>query len=425
MKKSLEKIIDDMWSKLVLIIGDLMLDKFIWGSISRISAEAPVPIVNVEKVTYVPGGSGNTANNVASLAGRAIAVGVVGDDSAGDILLNELKIRNISIDGIFKDDTKHTIEKTRIMGESQHLLRYDYEENSYISNNVEAKINDYLSGQVADVNAVIISDYAKGSITEKLARHLVNLCNKYDKVIIVDTKPKHSRFYKNVTLVKPNIKEAIEMSGEHDLIKAGGKLKKYFDANILITRGKDGMSLFLKNGDYIEMPTRAREVYDVSGAGDTVMATIGSALGTRSSLEDAVHLANIAAGIVVEKRGVVPVTMEELKNQLKIPFYPKVWGEERWLVNEDYCGKLLRLNKGFKSSLHYHKNKDETFYVTKGKVLLELTKDRIIMNPGDLQRIRPGQIHRFSGLEDSEIIEFSTHHEEEDSYRIEKSGKME
>ena len=425
MENSLSKLLDDMNDKKVLIVGDLMLDKFIWGDISRVSAESPVPIIKVERVTYNSGGSGNTANNIVSLGGKVIVVGIIGNDAEGEILLKELKNKNVDCDGIFIDKSKPTIQKVRVMGQSQHLIRLDYEDDNYINGKIEIEIIKFIEDKICDADIVIISDYIKGTITEQVAKILVELANGHKKSIVVDTKPKHAHFYKNVTLVKPNLKEAIEMSGTDNLMEIGNKLKEFFNANILVTKGKDGMSLFLKDGKYLEIPTKAREVYDVGGAGDTVIATLGLALGANAMLEDAVNLANIAAGIVVEKRGVVPIDRDELRDHLKIPVYPKVWGEERWLANEDYCGKLLILKNGYRCSLHYHKNKDETFYIIKGKILLELSGKKIIMGPGASQRIKPNEVHRFSGLEDSEILEISTHHDENDSYRIELSGKME
>jgi len=424
MTKGFDQILDDLKDKKILVIGDLMLDKFIWGSISKISAESSVPVVRVENETYNPGGIGNTANNIVSLGGDVLIVGVIGEDNIGDILLDELKKRNISDEGIFRDNSRPTIQKIRVMSQSQHLLRVDYEKEHYIKKELEGKIINILIKKVPEIDSIIVSDYIKGTITENIANKIIELAHKYNKPILIDTKPKHVRFYKNVTLVKPNLKEAIEMTGEHDLIEIGNKLKEQFNSNILITKGKDGMSLFFKDGGHIDIPTKAREVFDVSGAGDTVIATLGLALGANASLEDSVNLANIAAGLVVEKRGIVAVTREEMKNHLKIHIVPKEWGEEHWLVNDIYCGKRLILKKGYRCSLHYHKKKDETFYVAKGKVLLELHGKKIIMNPGDSQRIKPNDIHRFSGLENSEIIEFSTHHDEEDTYRKEPSGKI-
>ncbi len=423
MEKNYNDILNNIKETKVLVIGDLMLDKFVYGDASRISIEAPIPIVNVKKIEYNPGGAGNTASNVASLGGNAIVIGVIGDDDSGKILLNEFDKRNILAEGVFVENSRPTTEKTRILGGTQQMIRVDYEKDYDISKDLEDKIIDYLSNNINDIETIIVSDYAKGTITEDIAKRLVYL--KFNnKNVLVDTKPKHADFYKNVTLVKPNLREAIEITGKYELADIGFGLVEKFNSDILITKGKEGMSLFTKNGDHISMPTKAREVYDVSGAGDTVIAMMGLALNAKASLEDAVKLANIAAGLAVERRGIVSVRLDEIRDYLGLYVVPKVWGEEHWLVNDDYCGKRLILKKGYRCSLHHHKLKDETFYVARGKVLLELNNKKIEMNPGDLQRIRPNEIHRFSGLEDSEIIEFSTHHDENDVYRIEPSGVM-
>ena len=424
MKTNLDKILRDMNGKKILVIGDLMLDKFIYGNVETMSEEASVPVVKIDRTEYNLGGAGNTANNISSLNGIAFIVGVIGNDNEGETLLKEFKKKNILHDGVFVDGSRPTIQKTRILGETQQMIRMDYEITNYINKELEGKINDYLSKKISKIETIIVSDYAKGTITENIAKNLVGLALKYDKIIVVDTKPKHAEFYRKVTLLKPNLKEAIKMADTSDLIEAGKILKEKFNSNVLITKGKDGMSLFLKDGKYLEIPTKAREVFDVSGAGDTVLATLGLALSANANLEDAVYLANIAGGLVVERKGVVTITQKDIIEYLKVPIISKVWGEEHWLVNESYCGKRLILNKGYRCSLHYHEIKDETFYVAKGKVLLELHGKKIIMNPGDSQRIKPNDIHRFSGLENSEIIEFSTHHDEEDTYRKEPSGKI-
>ena len=315
--KGLYDIIEDFKDKKVLVIGDLMLDKFIFGDVNRISAEAPVQVVKVEKIDHSPGGAGNTANNITSLGGKAYITGVIGNDEEGEVLLSEFKKRNIDVEGIIKDNSRPTTQKTRVMGMSQHLIRFDHEKDHYIEKTLEYKIIDYLQDNIKLIDCVIVSDYIKGTITEKIAKSLIYLVNNNEKNILVDTKPKHSKYYKDITLLKPNLKEAIEMTGEQELIKIGYKLKDQFNANILITRGKEGMSLFFKEGKYLDIAADTRDVFDVGGAGDTVIATAGLALCAKASLEDAAYLANIAASIVVSKIGIVPITLEEIKYKLE------------------------------------------------------------------------------------------------------------
>lgn len=423
MKNKVTPILNNMQGKKILVVGDLMLDEFIWGKVQRISPEAPVQVVSVTKTEVMPGGAGNATNNIAALGGNVFAVGVIGDDQIGEILIKEFEKRRANTQGVFKDKTKNTTKKTRIMGAGQHLLRIDYEKKEYITDEMESKLTDFLLKKIPEIDAVLISDYNKGTITEHIAKSAINIARQHNKKVLVDANPEHADFYKDFDLFTPNLKEATTISGTKSLEETGRILKEKFNANILITKGKDGMSLFLKNGERYDIATRAREVYDVAGAGDTVISTLALALAADSDLKDAINLANIAAGLVVEKRGVVTTSPEEIKKYLDVQIVPKVWGEEHWLVNEDYCGKRLMLKKGYRCSLHFHKNKDETFHLARGKVLLELNGEKIIMNPGESQRIKPGEKHRFTGLEDSELIEFSTNHKEDDSFRDELSGK--
>lgn len=401
-----------------------MLDKFIWGKVKRISPEAPVQVVNVNKVETMPGGAGNAANNISSLGGEAITIGIIGDDYEGEILFNSLKKANINTEGIFKDNIRNTIKKTRVMGDFQHLLRIDYEKKQYISDELESKIIECLLKKIPGVDVILISDYNKGTITEHIAKTTIKVAKQHNKKILVDANPEHSHFYKDFDLFTPNLLEATTISETKDLDETGRILMEKLNANILVTKGKDGMSLFLKNGERYDITTRAREVYDVAGAGDTVISTLALALAADADLKDAINLSNIAAGLVVEKRGVVTTTPEEIKRYLNVQIVPKVWGEEHWLVNEDYCGKRLMVKKGYQCSIHYHKLKDETFHLVKGKIILELNGNKIIMNAGESQRVKPGEKHRFIGLEDSELIEFSTNHRDDDSYRDTVSGKV-
>ena len=190
-----------------------MLDKYIWGKVKRISPEAPVQIVNVDRETYVPGGAANVAANIASLGASAFMVSIVGNDSARDILVAEMKKRNVNTDGVFVDSSKPTIQKVRIIGHNQQLLRIDYEKDNYVDNSVEEDIIGFVKNNLDEIDAVILSDYAKGVVTERVAKKVIDAANSHGKIIVIDPKPRHKAYYKNVTLITPNNTEASEMTG--------------------------------------------------------------------------------------------------------------------------------------------------------------------------------------------------------------------
>ncbi len=320
MDKELISVLGNFGKKKILVIGDIMLDKSIWGDVTRISPEAPVQVVNVQKETYAPGGAANTANNISALGGEVSVVGVVGNDNAKEILLEELRKKNINIRGIVISDKKPTIQKIRVMGKGQQLLRVDYEDANDVCENTRKKIFENIKKIIKEIDAIIISDYAKGIVTKDLFNDLIKIIS--NKIIVVDPKTKHSKYYKGVTLVTPNNQEAgmmadIEIKGEQDLVDAGKKLIQEMNSNILITRGEKGMSLFEKNGEITKIETKAKEVYDVTGAGDTVVAVATLALACGASIKNAALLANYAAGIVVGKLGTATVSVSELKKAVE------------------------------------------------------------------------------------------------------------
>ncbi|MBS3096374.1 bifunctional hydroxymethylpyrimidine kinase/phosphomethylpyrimidine kinase [Candidatus Woesearchaeota archaeon] len=306
MKQRLLKILEQFKNKKILVIGDIMLDKYIWGDVSRISPEAPVQVVNVMRETYEAGGAANVANNVSALTGNAFMAGIAGNDEAKRILLDELSKKGIDTGGIFLDKDKPTTQKVRIIGKSQQLLRVDYEKKEHVHKDIEGKMISFLDKIIKQVDVIVVSDYAKGVIT---------------KAVIVDPKPKHKDLYANVTLVTPNNAEASEMTGIEDgdesVLEMGSKLLKYLNANVLVTRGEKGMSLFEKDGITTHIPAKAKEVYSIIGAGDTVVATIALALASGADLKEAATLANIAAGIKVGKIGTASVSIEEIKREIE------------------------------------------------------------------------------------------------------------
>lgn len=322
MKQRLLKILDNFKNKKILVVGDIMLDKYIWGDVSRISPEAPVQVVNVTRETYEPGGASNVANNIAALDGKAFMAGIAGNDEAKNILLEELKKKGINTNGILIDKDKPTTQKVRIVGRSQQLLRVDYEKKEHIHKDMENSMLKFLGNIMNDVDVVIVSDYAKGVITPEICIRLIELAKEHNKPVIVDPKPKHRDFYSNVTLITPNNAEASEMTDIEDgsddaVLEMGSKLLRYLNANVLITRGEKGMSLFERNGSVKHIPAKAREVYSLIGAGDTVVATIALAHASGASLEESAILSNIAAGIKVGKIGTASVSIEEIKREIE------------------------------------------------------------------------------------------------------------
>jgi len=320
--KRLIEIIDKFKGKKILVIGDIMLDKYIKGEVSRISPEAPVQVVNVEREDYVPGGAANVATNIASLGGNVFIVGTVGNDDMAPILVEELKKRNINVDYLVKDATRPTITKMRVIARSQQLLRVDYEKVHGIDLTHQQKLLNELKSVIEKIDCVVLSDYGKGLVTKSLMIGLVDMAKSAGKRIIVDPKPAHREYYYDCNLLTPNYDEACQMcmlepEEWKDIMKVGDALVKKYAADVLVTRGEKGMSLFMKNGTDKHIPTKAKEVYDVTGAGDTVVATLSIAISAGASLEEAAIIANHAAGIVVGKIGTSTVTSKEIKNDIR------------------------------------------------------------------------------------------------------------
>lgn len=318
------EIIDAFKGKKIILIGDVILDKYTFGEVSRISPEAPVPILSVlrGKETYVPGGAANTAHNIATLGGDVLLVSVTGNDGRRNELIDVLKKKGISHDGLVVDPSRPTIMKTRVVAQNQQLIRIDHEKTHEITQDIEAHLIEYVTKHITRADAVVISDYGKGIVTKSLVKHVFKLAKQHGKKVIVDPKQSDPEYYQGAYLITPNLKEAQELSkmeissSEEDIQAMGKKLMKSFGANVLVTRGKDGMTLFAEHG-IVHVPTKAREVYDVSGAGDTVVGTLALALAAGAELEDAVILANYAAGIVVGKFGTATTTADELKNYIQ------------------------------------------------------------------------------------------------------------
>lgn len=319
---NLIRIVDQFKNKRILVIGDVMLDKYIWGEVTRISPEAPVQVVNVVSEQYVPGGASNVASNIAELGAKVWMVGVVGNDSTRDRLMNEIRKKNINADYLIQDSDKRTILKVRVFGRQQQLLRFDYEKKGDIGKETEKKMIDSIRFIIKNIDAVVVSDYAKGTIVKSLMENLKEMCSKSNTLLIVDPKPEHKAYYNNVTLITPNTSEAKKMVGlneedEEYIDKIGKQLMHELNSNILITRSEKGMSLFEMDGRTLNIPTFAKEVYDIIGAGDTSVAALTLALASGASLEESAMIANHAAGITVGKVGTSTVTVEELKRSIE------------------------------------------------------------------------------------------------------------
>ncbi len=323
-KEILKRAIRGFSSLRVLIIGDIIIDHFIWGTVERISPEAPVPVVNVTRENLLLGGAANVLNNIKALGGEAEICGVVGDDVMGDHLLGMLEKLKIPADGVFRVSGRPTTKKTRIIAQSQQVVRVDREETSPFPADLVPGFKDYLEKKIHDVDAVVVSDYNKGMITAGVMDIVRETVRKHKAVpVICDPKPEDIQRFAGVTLITPNNHEAELMSGVRirtleDLDRAAAAIMgRLAPRALLITRGEAGMALYDDSGEVMTIPTQAREVYDVTGAGDTVIATIGLALAGGLSFAQASILANHAAGIVVGKVGTATASNAELMEKIQ------------------------------------------------------------------------------------------------------------
>ncbi len=319
----LKSIISEYKNKKILVIGDLILDEFIWGKVSRISPEAPVPVVWVDNESFMPGGAANVANNISSLGAKVYLVGVVGNDDRAAILRGELEHKGINTDGIAADATRPTTLKTRVIAHQQQVVRIDKERIDYIKDRIVNKIVNYVKKSIDEIDAILIEDYGKGLIAPKLLKPIVDLAKKYKKTISVDPKEEHFSFYRGVTVITPNYQEAskavgFKISDKASLKKAGQILLNKFKVKIVvITLGEKGMAVFEEGRPPKRIPTMAQEVYDVSGAGDTVISSFTLSLASGATPIQAAHIANCAAGIVVGKVGISVVNEDELIGRIR------------------------------------------------------------------------------------------------------------
>jgi D-beta-D-heptose 7-phosphate kinase/D-beta-D-heptose 1-phosphate adenosyltransferase len=305
-------------AKKILIIGDVMLDEYVWGEVNRISPEAPVPVVNVQRRSSVCGGAANVAANVASLKGQAFLASVAGDDGQGRRLREILAETGVDAKGLLTVNDRPTSSKLRVIAHSQQVVRVDSEQTSALGRGAEDELLDRVEETLSGVDACAISDYGKGVLSPRVAQRVIQLAIEQKKPVAVDPKGTDFSKYRGATVVTPNMKEAeailgVELRGERAIVDGGRSLEELLDGgSVLLTRGAEGMSVFAGSAEPLHIPAIAKNVYDVTGAGDTVLAVLTLALASGASLAEAATLANIAAGIVVGKLGTSTVEMSEL-----------------------------------------------------------------------------------------------------------------
>jgi rfaE bifunctional protein kinase chain/domain len=307
----------------VAVAGDWMLDEYLWGTVNRISPEAPVPVVEFARQTWTLGGAGNVAANIKALGGRPVPFGVVGDDEAGRRVLDALaELLGWRPDSVLVDQSRPTTWKRRVMAHHQQLLRIDSESRAPLAAELRERLAAEMGKAMGQVRAVVVSDYGKGAMTRSLFEKILELALASGVPVALDPKEFDLEGVGPVTVITPNEREAekfsgVRIRGQEGVEEAGRTLLEKTGAlNILITRGEHGMSLFTHGEAPVHMPAQAREVYDVTGAGDTVAAVIGLSLAAGASVREAAELANVAAGIVVGKLGTATVSPQELRSAL-------------------------------------------------------------------------------------------------------------
>ena len=319
----LRGIVDAFDGTTILVVGDVMVDRYFWGQVSRISPEAPVPVVRVEEETRRLGGAANVAHNIAALGGRAVLCGVAGRDAEGEWLVGELERRGIDSSGIVLSEEVPTTVKSRVVAHNQQVVRFDREGDGELHRSASTQLLSALGDAWKNVQGAVVSDYGKGVVDEELMNRLRTLRRGKGKIpLAVD--PKSARFerYRRATVITPNLREAFAaaaLSGGkgRDVGRVGAALLRRTKAGaVLVARGEEGMSLFESGEEPLHIPTVAREVYDVTGAGDTVIGTLALCLAAGASFREAAYLANLAAGIVVGEFGTVPATRQQLRGAI-------------------------------------------------------------------------------------------------------------
>ena len=304
--------------KRVAVVGDLMIDRYYWGTVTRVSPEAPVPVVEVESESVRLGGAANVAHNIKALGGVPLIIGLVGDDFPGTQLRELMVEGGFDTAGIVADPDRQTTIKTRVIAHDQHVVRIDNETKTPCPAHLASRVVDVVKNTINALDAVLVEDYNKGALSREVIRQLLGVVSKHGRIVTVD--PKFDNFFefRGVTVFKPNRREAEEVLGgrlrkRDDIERAGAALLDRLEAeNVLLTRGEEGMSLFERDGSITHLASVAENVRDVSGAGDTVISTLTMALAAGVSAREASMLANCAGGVVVGSVGIVPIDVEKL-----------------------------------------------------------------------------------------------------------------
>jgi rfaE bifunctional protein kinase chain/domain len=302
----------------IAIVGDMMLDCYFRGEVKRISPEAPVPVLEVENEFYRFGGAANVALNILKLGGIPYPIGVIGKDNDGRIFISLAEDSKINLSGLIIDESRPTTTKTRVIAHNQHVVRIDKESKKYLSAEVQGKLLKFVEDNIDNLDAIILQDYNKGVLTPSIIEKIISLANEKNILITVDPKFNNFFLFKNVTVVKPNRKEAedvlgLKLSNDNDITTAGTRiLEKTNAVYVVLTLSEEGIAIFEKNKPEKRMPTKAQIVADVSGAGDTVISTLTMALAAKADIMEASYLANYAGGIVCEEVGIIPIEQDKL-----------------------------------------------------------------------------------------------------------------
>ena len=416
----------------VLVIGDIILDQFTYGTVTRVAPEAPVPILKKTHETFNLGGAANLARNAATLGAKVTLVGVIGEDEHKDKVISLLRKHHIGSCMLVDPDRATTLKNRFVTAGTKQLVRLDEEHRVPLTEKQVHALVQQLCHLIEASEVVVFSDYGNGMLTESLVSQIFEKAHTHGVHVIADVKPKNKALFLGVDVVCVNKEELFHMTGalaKESIESVGRMFMNEMQSAVLVKRGVDGVSVFDRDGVHTHIPAKKITIADTTGVRDTFSAGVALSLASGLSVVDSARLANVAANIVVRKPGVATIFVEELRSALGIlsdvedvAIVPKLWGYEKWLENNDrYCCKLLVLKRGYQCSLHYHKNKDEMFLVTEGQVRMEIEEEVYHMMPGHYIRLKPGTNHRFTGVEDSIIVEISTTHREEDSHRIEKA----
>jgi rfaE bifunctional protein kinase chain/domain len=307
----------------IAVIGDMMLDSYFWGEVKRISPEAPVPVLEVDNEFYRFGGASNVALNILKLGGIPFPIGVVGDDNDGKIFSSLINESNLNPSGLIIDKSRPTTAKTRVIAHNQHVVRIDKESKAYLTPEIEDKLYAFFLEHINEFDGIILQDYNKGVLTPTLIKKVISEANEKNKLITVDPKFNNFFSYKDVTVFKPNRKEAgdvlgLKITNDDELKIAGSTILEKLNAKyVLLTLSEEGIAIFEKDKPEQRMPTKAQKVADVSGAGDTVIATLTMALAAKANILEASYLANYAGGIVCEEVGIIPIEQGKLFDTIR------------------------------------------------------------------------------------------------------------